>query len=90
MIASPSALRPLFAEYTVLLDELQPVDLLQAMAFIPSFAGRLRLIPFHSLGGSGMLPVFRPEKLWINGVETGNLLVAVSREAKGAGFEAIL
>lgn len=90
LIASPKALRPLFAEYTVFLEELQPVDLLQALAEVPAFAGKLRLIPFRSLGGSGLLPVFRPERLWVNGKQADDLLVAVSPEAAGCGFEAIL
>ena len=57
---------------------------------LPEYAGRLRLIPFRSLGGSGLVPVFRPEQIWIDGQEAGDLLVAVSREARGNGFEAIL
>ena len=90
LIASPRALRPLFAEYSVCLEELQPVDLLQALSEVPAFAGKMRLIPFHSIGGSGLLPVFRPESLWINGRKEDGLLVAVSREVSGCGFEAIL
>lgn len=90
LIASPAALRPVFAEYTVLLEELQPVELLETAADIPAIAGRLRLIPFRSLGGAGLLPVFRPDGLWIDGRETDDVLVAISRQAGGNGYEAIL
>ncbi len=90
LVASPAALRPVFAEYTVLLEELAPVELLEAAALIPAFSGRLRLIPFRSLGGSGLLPVFRPERLWVDGAEVDGMLVAVSRQVRGNGYEAIL
>ena len=90
MIVSPPALHPIFLDYTVCLEELSPVDLVAALSENPEYAGRLRLIPFRSLGGSGLVPVFRPEHIWIDGKETGDLLVAISREACGNGFEAIL
>ena len=90
LIVSPPALRPIFLERTVFLEELAPIDLVETLSQLPEYAGRLRLIPFRSLGGSGLVPVFRPERLWIDGKEAGDLLVAVSREARGNGFEAIL
>lgn len=90
MIVSPPALHPVFLEDTVCLEELSPIDLVAALSENPKFAGRLRLIPFRSLGGSGLVPVFRPEHIWVNGIETKDLLVAISREARGNGFEAIL
>ena len=52
--------------------------------------GKLRLVPFRSLGGGGLLPVFRPEALWVDGKRREDLLVALSREARGEGFDAIL
>ena len=90
LIASPAALRPLFSEYSVLLEELEPVELIQAFARLPDYAGKLRLIPYRSLSGGGMLPVFRPQRLLINGVKTDNLLVGISREVRGNGYEAVL
>ena len=90
LIVSPPALRPIFREHTLILEELSPIDLVEALSQLPEYAGRLRLIPFRSLGGSGLVPVFRPEQIWIDGKEAGDLLVAVSREARGNGFEAIL
>ena len=90
LIVSPPALRPIFQDQTPILEELSPIDLVEVLSQLPEYAGRLRLIPFRSLGGSGLVPVFRPEQIWIDGQETGDLLVAVSREACGDGFEAIL
>lgn len=90
LIVSPPALRPIFLDHTAFLEELPPIDLVETLSQLPEYSGRLRLIPFRSLGGGGLVPVFRPEHLWIDGKETDDLLVAVSREARGNGFEAIL
>lgn len=90
LIVSPAALRPIFLEHSVLLEELTPIDLVEALSQLPAYAGKLRLIPFRSLGGSGLVPVFRPERIWIDGREGAELMVAVSPEARGNGFEAIL
>ena len=60
------------------------------MAGIPAYSGKLRLLPFRSLGGAGLLPVFRPEDLWIDGKKTDDLLVAISGQVRGNGYEAIL
>ncbi len=90
LIVSPPALRPIFLDHTLILEELSPIDLVEALSQLPEYAGTLRLIPFRSLGGCGLIPVFRPEQIWIDGKEAGDLLVAVSREARGSGFEAIL
>ena len=66
------------------------MELVEALGRLPPFSGRLRLIPFRSLGGGGLLPVFQPDDLEIDGKETEALLVAVSPAARGDGFEAIL
>lgn len=90
LVVSPMALRPVFASYSTLVEELSPVDLVEASANIPPLAGRLRLLPFRTLSGEGLLPVFRPDGLWIDGAKQSDLLVAISPEARGDGFEAIL
>lgn len=90
LVASPRALRPLFGAMGELLETLEPVELLEIFARLPGCSGRLRLIPYRSLGGSGLLPVFRPDRLWVDGEESRDLLVAISSEARGDGFEAIL
>ena len=90
LIASPAALAPLFGALAPLLEELPPVELLEALSRDALCKGMLRLVPFRSLGGGGLLPVFRPEALWVDGKRREDLLVALSREARGEGFDAIL
>ena len=90
LIASPAVLAPLFGALAPLLEELGPVELLEALSRDALCAGKLRLVPFRSLGGGGLLPVFRPEALWVDGKRREDLLVALSREARGNGFDAIL
>ncbi|MGX8693003.1 MAG: sigma-E processing peptidase SpoIIGA [Clostridia bacterium] len=83
MLACPHALAPLFPGTDLGAD---PVTL----ASLPSLAGRFRLLPFSAVGGRGLLPVFRPERLSVGGKERRDLLVAVSAAAQGDGFEGIL
>ena len=90
LIASPAALGPLFGPLAPLLEELSPVELLEALSHDVLYAGKLRLVPFRSLSGGGLLPVFRPEGLWVDGKRREDLLVALSREARGEGFDAII
>lgn len=90
LIASPHSLAPVLQSYAPLFRELAPVDLLQALEQVPALRGRFRLIPFHALSGSGLLPAFRPDELRIDGAETKDLLVAVSERAQGPDHEAIV
>lgn len=83
MLACPHALAPLFPGVDLGAD---PV----ALSSLPMLAGRFRLIPYSSVGGHGLLPVFRPERLSVGGEERRDLLVAVSPAAQGDGFEAII
>lgn len=83
MLACPHALAPLFPGTDLGAD---PVTL----ASLPSLTGRFRLLPFSAVGGRGLLPVFRPERLSVGGEERRDLLVAVSAAAQGDGFEGIL
>ena len=57
---------------------------------LPEYAGKFRLIPYSAVGVAGMLPVFTPELLTIDGKEEKELLVAVSPTAVGDGFEAVI
>ncbi|MBR1456713.1 MAG: sigma-E processing peptidase SpoIIGA, partial [Oscillospiraceae bacterium] len=90
LVACPHALRPIFREHTELFDALPPVELLEAAARIPELRGRLRLLPYSALGGSGLLPVFRPDSLTVEGRPRRDVLVAVSPRASGEDFEAVL
>ena len=83
MVASANALSPLFASPL-------PSDPIALMTAVPELAGKARLIPFSSVGGRGMLGAFRPEGVTVSGKKREKMLVAVSDDAKGDGFEAII
>lgn len=89
MVVSPTVLRELFGELAPLLDIDDPVELLQA-ADKTELRGRLRLVPYSALGVSGMLPMFRPEVLRLDGRERKELLAAISKSASGEGFQGIV
>ena len=83
MVASSNALAPLFASPL-------PPDPIALMTGVPELMGKARLIAFSSVGGRGMLGAFRPDSVTVSGKRRERILVAVSDNAKGDGFEAIL
>ena len=89
-MACPHALAPLFGPAQPLLEIRDPVAFLSAAGAYPELKGRLRLIPFSALGGGGLPPVFRPDRLLIEGKEDRYRLIAISPEAAGPGFEGIV
>ncbi len=90
LVASPAALRPLLRESAPLFEALAPVELLEALSADARLRGRFRLLPCSHVGGSSLLPVFRPDSLRVDGAQTADLLIAVSPHAHGEGYEAIL
>ena len=90
MVVSPHALKNILGENTACFEELSPVEIIEFSQNLSELKGKLRLIPFTALSGSGTLPVFRPESLIIDGKENNELLVAVSKSASGDGFEALI
>ncbi len=51
---------------------------------------KFRLIPYRAVGTSGgLLPAFRPEKISVDGHVCDDVLVAVSADIEGDGFNAI-
>ena len=51
---------------------------------------KFRLIPYRAVGTSGgLLPAFRPEKITVDGQSCDDILVAVSSDVGGDGFNAI-
>lgn len=90
LIACPHALQGVLRENTALFSQAEPVELMELTAALPELAGRLRLIPYTAVGSSGLLPAFRPDKLSIDGKEDKEHLIAVSQNAAGDGFEAII
>lgn len=89
-IVSPNALKGLFGEAAGLLEISDPVELLRSAAAFPELTGRLRLIPFSALGGGGLLPVFKPDLLLIDGREDKDRLVALSSRCTGPGYDGIV
>lgn len=89
-VVSPAALKELFGSAAPLLDISDPVELVTAAAAFPELKGRLRLVPFSALGGGGMLPVFRPDRLLVDGQEDKDRLLAISSRACGPGFDGLI
>ena len=89
LVACPHALRPLLRENTELFGALSPVELLEFSARIPELSGRLRLLPYSALGGGGLLPVFRPDRLLIDGAAQRDTLIGISPQAAGEDFEGL-
>ena len=89
-VVCPQALKELFGSAGSLLEINDPVELLSSSSAFPELKGRLRLIPFSALGGRGLLPVFKPDSLLIDGREDRDRLVAISPKAAGAGFDGII
>ena len=51
---------------------------------------KFRLIPYRAVGTSGgLLPAFRPEKIAVNGNERDDILLAISEQVCGDGYDAI-
>jgi len=91
LVAAPEALRPLFGEDTALLASVDPAALPELSRQIPSLRGRVRLLPYSAVGnGHALLPVFRPDRILLDGREQRGVLLAVSPQAVGDGFEALL
>ena len=90
MVAGLHALQPVLGSAAEFFSSAGPVDALELLSQLPEYAGKFRLIPYCAVGVSGMLPVFAPELLFIDGKEEKELLVAVSPTAVGDGFEAII
>lgn len=88
LLASPHALAPLFEGHETLL-ELEAVELLERAQSIEALSGKFRLIPYSSVGGSGLLAAFRPDTARSDGKEL-EIMAAVSKAASGEGFEAII
>lgn len=86
---SPQALAPLFAENAALLELEDAVEFLRAADAVPELKGKFRLIPYSAIGGAGLLPVFRPEKLTLDGKTKAATLAAISKNARGGGFDAV-
>lgn len=72
---------PLLGPYADKLRVSDPTVALSALSNIPEFAGTFRLIPFNSVGATGLLLAFRPDRITIDGKEENNILLAVTTSA---------
>ena len=88
MAVSPKALEPLFPQDRAIL-ELDGVELMEAAASSPQLRGKFRLIPYSTLSGSGMLCAFRADKTLSGGKEL-KIMTAISKNASGDGFQALI
>lgn len=90
MIVSPRVLMPLFPEGRELLEIRDAVELVAQASRCRGFPAKLRLLPYKNLSGEGMLAVFRPDEVRVEGKPRQGLLVGISAAASGDGFEAII
>lgn len=88
MVISPQAAAPLFPNHRELL-EMDGVEMLQCADAIEELQGRFRLIPYSSLGGSGLICAFRPDFARCEEREL-EIMAAISKNAAGDGFQAII
>ena len=74
----------LFGESAALLDAADPARTMERLGERREFAGRLRLIPFSSVGGTGLLLAVRPDRITIDGAAEDNILIAVTPNSLSA------
>jgi stage II sporulation protein GA (sporulation sigma-E factor processing peptidase) len=55
-----------------------PAAVIECLSRAPGLQGRVRLIPYNSVGGAGLLPAFRPDALIIGGKPVSNTLIAMT------------
>ena len=90
LVASPHALEPVLGKSSPLLCQKDPICIIAESENDPALRGRLRLIPYSALGGSGLLAAFQPEKLFTDSKAAKDILIAVSPSISGKDFEAVL
>lgn len=88
LLASPHALSPLFPGREELLYT-EAVELLELSQSIDELRGRFCLIPYTSVGGSGLLCGFRADSAEVDGNKR-EIRAAISAAASGDGFEGII
>ncbi len=90
MVASPGALLPLFPGAGEILEIKDAVTLAEKSAANEALRGRLRLLPYKNISGDGLLPVFRPDEVRIEGKVRQGLLVGISAQAAADNFDGII
>lgn len=78
-IAESSSLEALFPGQEASLKKSDPLEMFNALSTSERYRGRLRLLPYSSLGNSAaLITAFRPDRVVINGTEKAKLLIALS------------
>lgn len=90
MIATPRALQPLFPGAEEILETKDAVELMEKAAGNRLLQGRIRLLPYSNIGGQGLLPVFRPDEVRVEGKVRPGLLVGISARAGADNFDGII
>lgn len=90
MLVSPRVLCRVFPGKAQLLTYSDPVELVRLWNAQTAPPVRLRLISYSTVGGSGLLPLFRPDCVKVDGKTRDGLLAAISADAEGDGFEGIV
>lgn len=80
LVCRREALAPLFDSPPLSCDA-DPTAVVEALSHMPGMAGRLRLIPYSTVGGSGLLPAFRPDVLTIGGKAVSGTVIAMTDRA---------
>ena len=88
LLVCPHAVAPLFVGHEELLRR-DPVGFLEGADRLPMLKGRVRLIPYSAVGGTGMLGAFRPESVFVDG-EAREAMAAISEKVWGDGYEGIV
>ncbi len=93
LVASPKAVSPLLPPGCgEILKCTDPVSVLERLGQVPELSNRVRLIPYSAVGvGSGLLPVFRPDSLMVDGkIRDGVLIAAAPALDNGGDYDAVL
>ena len=92
LVVSAAAARPLFPQgCAAVLARDDPVAVLETLGAVPELKNRLRLIPYSAVGAaSGLLPVFRPDSLMVDGKKREGVMIAVAPALDGGEYEAVL
>lgn len=88
MLISQRAAEALMPEYAALLRG-DAVHIVEKSAAFPELRGKFRLLPCSTAAGTALLPLFRPDKVSIDG-KSFPLLAAVSPALDGESFEGII
>ena len=90
MIVSPRALLPLFPEHGEILEIKDAVELVEKSSRAADFPAKLWLLPYANIGGEGLLPVFRPDEVRVDGRPRQGLVAGISAAAAADDFDAII